>query len=90
MALCRGCPDMGAYEFRFVLKLVEFGKTAGGEIHLTWSSRAADTYIIWACPDLVTGSWIDVATVPSQGTSTTWSDTTAESNVRMFYRIEIE
>jgi hypothetical protein len=82
--------DMGAYEFTFVLTILGLAKTEGGEIQLTWNSRPGDTYIVRARPDFVGWEWIDVATVASQGMSTTWSDSSTESNVKMFYRVETD
>jgi hypothetical protein len=88
--ICNETVDIGAYEFQFVLKILELSKIEGGEVQLTWSSRPAATYIVRARPDFVSWEWIDVATVPSQGISTTWSDTSIEANVKMFYRIGMD
>jgi len=82
--------DMGAYEYRFVLRVLEATRTAEGGVELIWNSRPADSYIISICPDLGTWLWIPVATVPSQGLSTTWTDPDITLTRKMFYRISID
>jgi len=81
--------DMEAYEYKFMVKIVEVGRSASGEIRLTWSSRPGHTHIVSVCPDLATWQWIGVATGPSQGFTTSWADSGLPANRRMFYRIDL-
>lgn len=82
--------DIGAYEHRFVMRIVEVAVTAGGGIQLNWSSRPGESYVVSVCSDLATWQWITVATVPSQGFTTSWADSALPANRRMFYRIDLE
>jgi hypothetical protein len=82
--------DMGAYEYRFVLRVLEATRTAEGGVELIWNSRPGDSYIISICPDLGTWLWIPVATVPSAGLSTTWTDPDITLTRKMFYRISVD
>jgi hypothetical protein len=80
--------DMGAYEYgSFPFKVVGVATGEGGEAQLTWTSRPGHTYGIWSCVDLLTGSWIEEATISSGGETTTWADTDTIS-MRKFYRAE--
>lgn len=80
--------DMGAYEYGFVIRVMQVMTTPGG-IHLTWNSRPGESYIIWSCADLCGGGWNQETTITSQGYSTTWTDPDTTSP-RKFYRIQIE
>jgi hypothetical protein len=82
--------DMGAYEYRFVLRVLEATRTAEGGVELTWNSRPGDSYTISICSDLGTWLWIPVGTVPSQGLLTTWTDPDITLTRKMFYRISID
>jgi hypothetical protein len=81
--------DMGAYEYKFALRVLEV-TAAAGEFQVTWNSRPGHTYIVSVCSDLATWEWIGVATVPSQGFTTSWADSALPANRRMFYRIGLE
>ncbi len=81
--------DMGAYEYRFVLRVVAVAAAGGGDIQLTWSSRPGQSYVIWRCQDLLAGDWADLAIIPSGGLATTWSDP-IPSGPTSFYRIGID
>jgi hypothetical protein len=81
--------DMGAYEYRFVMRIVEVVASSGGAIELQWSSRPGQSYLVWRCQDLLAGDWGPVATVPSGGTTTTWSDP-MPSVAKSFYRIGLD
>jgi hypothetical protein len=83
--------DMGAYEYgSFPFCILGIGKEAGGQTELIWRGRPGDTYIVSVCSDLATWQWIAVATVPSQGFTTSWADSALPANRRMFYRIDLE
>jgi len=82
--------DMGAYEygsFRFTIVNVE--RTPSGQVNLTWKSRPGDTYVITSTSGLLSPSWSQAGTAPSQGAETTWSggSTTPSSG---FFRIGIQ
>jgi hypothetical protein len=82
--------DMGTYEYgSFPFKIVEVNKTSGEEIQLKWTSRRGDTYAVWSCSLLDPGTWTSQAAVPSQGASSTWSDSDTSSSQK-FYRMGIE
>ncbi|MDP2895855.1 MAG: choice-of-anchor Q domain-containing protein, partial [bacterium] len=81
--------DIGAYEYKFALRVLEV-TAAAGEFQLRWNSRPGHTYIVSVCPDLATWEWIGVATVPSQGFTTSWADSALPVNRRMFYRIDLD
>ena len=80
--------DMGAYEY-YPFKITKISIDSGGTPSLTWISRPGDSYTVWSCSDLAVVSWIEVETVPSQGTETTWTDQTATGKIK-FYRVEIK
>ncbi len=81
--------DMGAYEYKFALKVLEVAATAG-QFRLTWNSRPGHTYTVSVCPDLASWQWIGVATVPSQGFTTSWADSGLPTDRSMFYRVQID
>lgn len=82
--------DMGAYEFgSFAFKVVGFTRENDGKAGLSWSSRPGDTYTIWSCSDLAADIWTEEATVPSEGQTTTWTDTNVTPSRQKFYRIQI-
>jgi len=83
--------DMGAYEYAsWPFTITEVARRPDGKGELTWNSRPGDYYTIWACLDLTAGGWIAVATIPSQGTTTTWSDPQTPTARTLFYRIDID
>jgi len=81
--------DMGAYEYgssRFrILGIAQ----AGAAFEVTWKSHPGYNYTVWSCLDLLTGEWIEEATIPSQGVLTIWIDSDTASS-RKFYKIGIE
>ncbi len=82
--------DMGAYEYvLFAFRVTQFLREAGGQWHLTWNSRAGDTYVIWSRAHLSLGAWVEEATAPSQGASTSWTDVGLFGGQK-FYRIELK
>jgi len=79
--------DMGAYEFgSFPFAITAVFRAAGGETRLTWRSRPGDSYIVWSCNDPLIGEWTSVVWAPSQGETTSWTDSDKTSS-RKFYRI---
>jgi hypothetical protein len=81
--------DMGAYEYgSFPFKVVGLVGNSG-QAELTWNSRSGHSYTVLSCSDLVAGTWIQEATVPSGGDSTVWTDPDTTS-ARKFYRIELK
>jgi hypothetical protein len=81
--------DMGAYEYGFFpFGITELLREAGGQRQLTWNSRAGDTYIIWSRSHLSLGEWVQDATAPSQGETTSWADSGLLEGQK-FYRIEL-
>jgi hypothetical protein len=70
-------------------EIADISKAAPGEISLTWASGPGATYTIWSCLDIVNGSWMEEATVPSAGQATTWTDPDMSSACK-FYRVEME
>jgi len=68
--------DMGAYEYAsWPFRIIEVGSSPGGEAELTWSSRPGDTYTVWSSIDPLGPEWYEETTIPSQGTTTSWTDT---------------
>jgi hypothetical protein len=80
--------DMGAYEHRFPLSILKVEEGAGPQTLLTWASRRGATYIIRSSPNLLSGLWVEEATIISQGSSCSWLDPDALSRQK-FYRIEL-
>jgi hypothetical protein len=68
-------------------EIAEISQPAPGAISLTWTSRPDTMYTIWSCFDIVNGPWIEEATVPSAGDSTSWTDPSPGGS-RKFYRVE--
>jgi hypothetical protein len=82
--------DMGAYEYgSFPFRIEEIVRMIRGEAELIWRSRPGDTYVIWSCPNLLGGQWVEETTVGSGGQTTSWTDSDATS-VHKFYRIELK
>jgi hypothetical protein len=79
--------DMGADERRFNLNILTVEGGAGTQTQLTWSSHPVATYVIWSSPDLLSGMWVEEATILSQDWSSSWVDPDTLSR-RKFYRIE--
>lgn len=80
--------DMGAYEHRFPLNILTVEQGAGSQTLLTWASRRGATYIIGSSPNLLSGLWVEEATIISQGSSCSWLDPDSLSRQK-FYRIEL-
>jgi hypothetical protein len=82
--------DMGVYEYAsFRFRIVALSKAPNGAAELTWISQPGLTHTIWSCSDLVNGVWIPEATVTSQATTASWTDTTPLGSVKL-YRIEAQ
>lgn len=79
--------DMGAYEYSFKFLVTHILQETEGTVRLTWASGQAASYVVWSCTDLTAGQWTDEAGLPSQGESTTWTDTSPAGSHK-FYRIE--
>jgi len=80
--------DIGSYEvgpWTFGIFEVIMGEI--GEPEVTWRGWPGDTYTVWSCLNLPFEGWVQEATVPSQGTTTTWSDPDA-ALLGKFYRVE--
>jgi len=82
--------DMGAYEYEFPFRIVEIKRAVGGNIRLTWNSRPGVSYVIRAHLELIIGPWIEVTTMLSQGTTTTWTHLDTPSARALYYKIEIK
>jgi len=81
--------DIGAHEYGFsALPILLFWKPHGG-LELIWQSYPGYTYIIWSCLDLLTGEWIEEATLPSIGLIPWWTDLDTDYRCK-FYKIQIE
>jgi hypothetical protein len=81
--------DRGAYEFlSYPFRIVRIVKDMGDEIGLGWTAQPNDTYTVWSCDDLLSGSWIEEDTVAGTGHTALWMDTGPFDTVK-FYRIEM-
>jgi hypothetical protein len=80
--------DMGAYEF-FRPTIVNVKETDEEGVELTWTSQANDSYVIFSSADLATGAWVEEATVPSQGSTTFWTDPAPVVPIK-FYRVQMK
>jgi len=82
--------DIGAYEFGSTsFGMLGIGASASGNASLRWRSRSGARYTIWSRLDLVSGMWGEEATVDSQGSETSWADTSPPQR-KKFYRIELK
>ena len=80
--------DMGAYEYGSRLfSILKIVPSSGAGPEIVWESRVGETYVVWSCLDLLTGTWNEEATLPSQGEETTWTDEDVTPRLK-FYRIE--
>jgi hypothetical protein len=70
-------------------EIADISEAGPGVISLTWTSRPGTMYTIWSCFDIVSGPWIEEATVPSAGGATTWTDPDMSCACK-FYRVEIQ
>jgi len=81
--------DMGVYEYNSgtieIRRVLPLGSSG---VRLMWRSQPNDTYTVWSRTDLQTGTWIEEASVPSEGAVTPWRDTTALGQMK-FYRVEM-
>jgi hypothetical protein len=81
--------DVGAYEYGSSLFLILEVVEVEGETKLTWNSPFEGSYMIWSCLDLPTGEWIEEATVPAMGATSSWTD--PDTGLRSkFYKISFE
>jgi len=81
--------DMGAYEYpTLAFSIIKIAKDSDANVEITWISRPGDNYFVWSCLDVLKGPWIVIGTIPSQGTTTVWTDVSVQSACR-FYRIEM-
>ena len=74
------------------LAIASFTRTgANSEISLQFKSTVGTTYILQYSSDMTTGSWTDIASVTSDGTSAnfTETDTARLAQARGFYRVVI-
>ena len=78
---------MHASGFARPFRITEIVADESGSIQITWTSWHGGDYAVWSRPDLVDGEWVDEAAVPSQGISTSWTDTTP-GTAQKFYLIE--
>jgi hypothetical protein len=82
--------DVGAYEYNSVpLAAPRVRLDDGGGICLTWNSQPNDTFTVSSCVNLFAGLWLEEATIPSDGATTSWTDTTLLGHTK-FYRIEAQ
>ena len=82
--------DMGAYECGVCpFEITKVGEAALGAVQLTWRTRPGQTYAIHACNNLCGGSWSELATISSEGSESSWTDTSPGQHTR-FYRIEMK
>jgi hypothetical protein len=82
--------DMGAYEYHSApFDTTEIIPLGSEELHLIWDSQPNDTYVAWPCTDPRAGVWTEEATVSSQGATTSWTDTAAAGEIRL-YRIQMQ
>lgn len=58
-----------------------------GGLQLTWTSEPNCTYTVWSSNNLLADKWPQEATIPSQGATTSWTDTTPSGRTK-FYRVE--
>lgn len=81
--------DMGAYEYAsWPFRILEVRRAPDGEAELTWSSRPGDTYTVWSSTDPLGAEWYGETTIPSQGTTTSWTDTAPDGRAKL-YRVEM-
>ncbi len=82
--------DMGAYEYgSWPFKVVDVIDTGGGGGLLMWNSRSTDTYTVWSCADLSSGTWVQEATISSKGDVSSWTDPAPLGQAK-FYRVELK
>lgn len=82
--------DMGAYEYGVCpFEITEVGETVLGAVQLTWRTRPGKTYAIHACTNLCGGTWSELATISSEGSEASWTDTSPGQHTR-FYRVEMK
>jgi hypothetical protein len=81
--------DMGAYEHNSLPCEVTQPVADGGGVRLAWSSQPNDTYTVWSCVELSSGIWIEETTIPSQGATTSWTDSSPLGRMKS-YRVEMK
>ncbi|HZJ16238.1 MAG TPA: lamin tail domain-containing protein, partial [Chthoniobacteraceae bacterium] len=75
-------PDDPASSFR----IIDTSRNANGEITLTWPSAPDFTYQLEFATNLDPPDWQPLANVPSAGTMTSYTDTTAPGEAQRYYR----
>lgn len=82
--------DMGAYEYHssaFAVKQIT--PVDNHRLLVIWNSQPQDTYTLWSRHEFSAPTWIEVVTLPSQGTTTVWTDTSAVGRMKL-YRVEMK
>jgi hypothetical protein len=77
--------DIGAYEQVSAAFQAHIRGDLGG-IELVWTSQPGTSYGIWSCADLLSGEWVEEATVVCDGAISHWSDP-GSGLIQKFYRI---
>ncbi len=80
--------DMGAYEYPYLVVLITgIRKVTGGKVQITWTSCPGESYEVWSSLALPKAPWTMAATVPSQGTTTSWTDAAVQPRQK-FYKVK--
>jgi hypothetical protein len=59
-------------------------------LEIIWNSlHPSHTYIVWSAPEPLVGTWNEEATLPSQGATTAWTDSSPLTNGKC-YRVEMK
>lgn len=81
--------DMGAYELASVpFSIIEITDDSSGNVTLTWNSQVNEIYRVWSRSDLLSDSWVEEATVSTEGGQTTWTDS-APTTSKKYYRVKM-
>jgi hypothetical protein len=70
-----------------VFKITQMSVNPSGHVTVTWSSMPGLTYRVESRADLSSGTWQFLGNVPSAGTTTSFTDTSAAGQSGRFYRI---
>ena len=54
-----------------------------------WDSQPQGNYTLWSCYEFSAPTWTEEVTLPSQGTTTVWTDESAVGRMKL-YRVEME
>lgn len=80
-------PPIGVYEPFIVTQVI---LTEDGGLQLIWNSQPNNCYYVYSCFDLISGKWVQEASlISSQGQSTSWTDSHIVGRQK-FYRIEMK